>query len=101
MNLLPFAFVLLLAGNPADAKPAPLSLHGIVVMAETNTPVGSAVVNLRVSFDALAISSVRPRTVLVNLSTKTDQNGVFAFSKVPPGDYRIDVRREPGYRQIS
>src|SRR6185436_10204702 len=101
MNLLPITLMLLAAG-PVNPK-APASLGGVVVMAETNTPVIHAAVRLTRFPEENSDSTPDGRPQRENWPhvAKADKNGRFVFDKIPPGNYRIDVNRTSSFVLIS
>src|SRR5688572_22127121 len=84
MNLLPIILMFLAIG-PVNPKAA--SIGGVVVIAETNTPVVHATVRLIPLLDentpALRMGRAHQE--------KTDKTGRFVFDEVQPGNYHVEV----------
>jgi TonB-dependent receptor len=85
--LLPLLALLAFAPLPAAAQPAALGrVSGQVLNEATRAYLEGAEVSLAATEAPAAPATRAP------LSTTTDREGVFAFSDLPPGEYRLGVR---------
>jgi hypothetical protein len=90
--------MMLLAAGPVKPKEQ-ASIGGVVVMAETNTPVAHAIVRLTRVPDENPTSTRDSKPFSLNWghTAKTDHKGRFVFDKMQPGNYRIDVNQTSGF----
>src|SRR5437870_5300166 len=78
-TLLAFTILLIALGRPlVSQQPATASIQGVVTQVVTNSPIGNANVELRAASGGTAIDSIT-----------TAVDGVFTFTGVRPGQYRL------------